>query len=798
MQPSTPATFLPPPFPFTSRQQNTPSHPSTLPYQVIPPLVCALGESRPLAPFLALFSTLFPTPAPPVSIPLPEADDDGLTARLRLRDSSDDDDGLSARIQSRPRKRARAFPFFRPSHPRHPPIAYGIPEDRVYEFVREAVHRRAGLRSRARHELATLLPYDLQRALFDELLAAQRKKDSQAEEQREEDGQDEKKDNIAIWSLPARMVGDMVKLFVPGKEEGSKVKDDAAVYAAMVHEIGGIEDETTGASAFAAAIAIASSASAASLEPEEVAGLKKTVAAARSIANVEDASRFVESVGVSALVMAARLLPGGERSTALTALANIAIMVPKSRVGMLKVGGVLDMLKEIVVRRGRFKVHQAVAGESALWQTEALVSGTHLLGSLALAKGRLGKEGRQMMARDIELVKGLQRLAEGLKNGEPEGAARAARRALGAMGVNRWKPRMPGQRGLRILSIDGGGTRAIMAFEALKELKRSTGCEIHELFDIIGGTSTGAIVAASIGIVHKTVEEVELLYRDMIGKIFARHPVNGPKMLLTRAYYDTRVLETTLQQECGKGVFIDSLAEENMNRVFVVSSIMSRNPKELHVFRNYTYPLGHESRYDGTAEAQLWEGLRASSAAPTFFTEIRVNGELHADGAIVANNPTAVALHETKCMYPGVPIELLVSLGNGVSPAAAESGEEDIEEKNMNMGWGDVVGSIVASATSTEVVHHAMQDLFPKDKYFRFNPVTDSTQIDETDADTLASFVREAQDYIRANREDFDLVARILRPKTPRSMWRRFRDALSKEMQELKKSAWDDDLYLPN
>lgn len=312
---------------------------------------------------------------------------------------------------------------------------------------------------------------------------------------------------------------------------------------------------------------------------------------------------------------------------------------------------------------------------------------------------------------------------------------------------------------------------------------------------MIGGTSTGAIVAASIGLAHKTVEEVELLYRDMIGKIFARHPVNGPKMLLTRAYYDTNVLEATLQRECGRGVFVDSLAEENMNRVFVVSSVMSRDPKELFVFRNYTYPLGHESRYDGTAEAQMWEALRASSAAPTFFSEIRINGELHADGAIVANNPTAVALHETKSMFPGVPIELLVSLGNGLSPAHEQTGAD--EEGKKNMGWGDVVGSIVASATSTETVHHAVQDLFPKDKYFRFNPTTDSTQIDETAPETLAMFVKEAHAYIEENRDEFDKVARILRPKTPQSLLRRFRDALRKEMQELESSTWHDDLYLP-
>lgn len=311
----------------------------------------------------------------------------------------------------------------------------------------------------------------------------------------------------------------------------------------------------------------------------------------------------------------------------------------------------------------------------------------------------------------------------------------------------------------------------------LKQLKKMTGCEIHELFDVICGTSTGAIVAASIGLGHKSVEEVELLYRDMIGKVFARHPVNGPKMLLTRAYYDTKVLETTLKRECGHGVFIDSLADENMNKVFVVSSVMSRDPKELFLFRNYTYPLGHESRYDGTAEAQLWEALRASSAAPTFFTEIRVNGELHADGAIVANNPTAVAVHESKCMYPGVPIELLLSLGNGMYQRDSLAPAEEVDAKK-NMGWGDVFGSIVASATSTETVHNALQDLMSDDIYFRFNPKTVSMQIDETSAEALSMFVREAQEFIEANITMFERVARMLRPNRNLGLWGRFLEVL--------------------
>eukprot|EP00178_Gracilaria_changii_P018736 TRINITY_DN5387_c0_g1_i1.p1 TRINITY_DN5387_c0_g1~~TRINITY_DN5387_c0_g1_i1.p1 ORF type:complete len:798 (+),score=107.91 TRINITY_DN5387_c0_g1_i1:3283-5676(+) len=786
--------FLPPPPLKSTRHARKKSYKTFISKTIVNPQ--CVSHPKPQNPLRTLISILNPFKA--TQDVSPSEDSDGLHARLRARD---EDDGVKARLAARrervtapalPAQKRRRSETKISNKPAPRARTYGIPEGRLYEFVCEAIRRREEV---GNGDIVALLPYDLQRKVFDEIISSRLTKvEAHERNEIEDEGEAEGGWVSAVWGFAGYAVR-LVTFRDLWKEKGANEDSVSAVaYAAAVERDSRMAIDadvgTSAASAYAAAAALATSALASSPSRAELAGLKAAVAAARAINNENEANVFLDTIGVRPLVAAASVLSGSEKATALTALANLAIIVPKSRTAMLNAGeNIVRMLSDVVHQSGRFGA-QAVGG---MWHTEAVVSGTHLLGSLALARNA-GQEARKLMACDKELIRGLTRLAGGLKNGEPEGAARAARRALGAIGVNNWKPRMPGQRGLRILCIDGGGTRAIMAFETLKQLKRITGCEIHEMFDIIGGTSTGAIVAASIGIVHKTVEEVEVLYRDMIGKIFAKHPVNGPKMLLTRAYYDTSVLESTLKQECGKGIFIDSLAEENMNRVFVVSSVMSRNPKELHIFRNYTYPIGHESRYDGTTEAQLWEGLRASSAAPTFFSEIRVNGELHADGAIVANNPTAVALHETKCMYPGVPIELVVSLGNGLSPAAVQ---EENEDGKKNVGWGDVVGSIVASATATEVVHHAMQDLFPEDKYFRFNPTTENTQIDETHPETLATFVKEAHEYIASNREDFERVARILRPKTPRSLWRRFRDALSKELQELQ-SGSDDDLYLPN
>jgi calcium-independent phospholipase A2-gamma len=43
------------------------------------------------------------------------------------------------------------------------------------------------------------------------------------------------------------------------------------------------------------------------------------------------------------------------------------------------------------------------------------------------------------------------------------------------------------------------------------------------------------------------------------------------------------------------------------------------------------------------------------------------DGMVHSDGALMANNPAAVAIHEAKILYPDVPVEVVVSIGTGES-----------------------------------------------------------------------------------------------------------------------------------
>ena len=78
------------------------------------------------------------------------------------------------------------------------------------------------------------------------------------------------------------------------------------------------------------------------------------------------------------------------------------------------------------------------------------------------------------------------------------------------------------------------------------------------------------------------------------------------------------------------------------------------------------YRLNHSHRIcTGSFRVLQRAALRATTAAPTFFKPVLMSGELYCDGGIVASNPTAVAVHEARTLFPDIPIEMVVSCGTG-------------------------------------------------------------------------------------------------------------------------------------
>ncbi|CAG9764915.1 unnamed protein product [Ceutorhynchus assimilis] len=316
-------------------------------------------------------------------------------------------------------------------------------------------------------------------------------------------------------------------------------------------------------------------------------------------------------------------------------------------------------------------------------------------------------------------------------------------------------------KGIRILSIDGGGTRGILVIEMLRKLEELSGKPVYEMFDLICGVSTGAIIGSLIALKQHTLDEALDVYKTISSQIFTQSALKGTSSLVwSHSYYDTELWETLLKNQWDK-----TLIETNRNlkcpKYCAVSALVNHSRISAYLFRNYSLPCRVQSQYLGGYDHQVWEAVRASSAAPTYFEEFKIKNMIHQDGGILVNNPTAVAIHEAKLLWPRTPIQCVISFGTGRTvPNPIETTEPT---QNNNTSWKHKFLAILDSATDTEGVHTMLSDLLPEGSYFRFNPyLTEMVSMSEINPIKFAQLERDAIMYLRRNEDKFQHAAKKL------------------------------------
>lgn len=313
-------------------------------------------------------------------------------------------------------------------------------------------------------------------------------------------------------------------------------------------------------------------------------------------------------------------------------------------------------------------------------------------------------------------------------------------------------------RGIRILTIDGGGTRGLVALQTLRKLVELTQKPVHQLFDYICGVSTGAILAFMLGLFHMPLDECEELYRKLGTDVFSQNVIVGTvKMSWSHAFYDSQTWENILKDRMGSSLMIETARNPTCPKVAAVSTIVNRGitPKAF-VFRNYGHFPGVNSHYLGGCQYKMWQAIRASSAAPGYFAEYALGNDLHQDGGLLLNNPSALAMHECKCLWPDVPLECIVSLGTGRY-------ESDVKNTMTYTSLKTKLSNVINSATDTEEVHIMLDGLLPPDTYFRFNPVMcENIPLDESRNEKLDQLQLEGLKYIERNEEKMKKLAKIL------------------------------------
>lgn len=210
----------------------------------------------------------------------------------------------------------------------------------------------------------------------------------------------------------------------------------------------------------------------------------------------------------------------------------------------------------------------------------------------------------------------------------------------------------------RILALDGGGVKGVLTLGMLKVLEEELRRRAHgdaafrlsDYYDLIGGTSTGAIIATALAL-GLSIDEIIALYMRLGPEVFGRNSGDGvflqskfESKKLRRALHSVLSTKTLGSQDIKTGLAIHA------KRIDTGSAWVVTN-----------HPLG--MFYDPPADSGTFPNKRyrltdlvlASAAAPTFFDEIVIDIEFDdkrrpiqkgyfVDGAVSANNNPSLSL----------------------------------------------------------------------------------------------------------------------------------------------------------
>ena len=242
-------------------------------------------------------------------------------------------------------------------------------------------------------------------------------------------------------------------------------------------------------------------------------------------------------------------------------------------------------------------------------------------------------------------------------------------------------------RRFRILALDGGGLRGAFTAAVLTKwaemLGPDGGHNLIKHFDLVAGTSTGAILAIGLGMGLKPMEILDF-YRLEGPAIF---PPGGSVRHWLKSKHDAKTLRETLTKILGSRV----LSKDSCCRLVIPTVRAKHGVAEAIV-------TAHGPDRMGFADYLAVDAALASSAAPTYFDEAVVHAAVseqsYLDGGIWANNPVLPAIAEAVA-YLQVPLERIDVLSVGTLES-----ESDFSKVlgGGKVGWAAEVSNLFFAA----------------------------------------------------------------------------------------------------
>jgi predicted acylesterase/phospholipase RssA len=216
----------------------------------------------------------------------------------------------------------------------------------------------------------------------------------------------------------------------------------------------------------------------------------------------------------------------------------------------------------------------------------------------------------------------------------------------------------PNPKPLRVLSLDGGGAKGFYTLGVLKEIEAMIGCPLWQKFDLVYGTSTGAIIAALVCLGHP-VDDMLALYRKHVVRVM-------------RSWLPSK--KTAALEALSAEVFENKDFSAFKTDIGIVCTDWdSDRPKIFKTNKRQAYR--QVASFVPGFGCKIGEAVHASCSAYPFFwkkTIVTPSGERYelADGGFCANNPALYAIADaTHSLGHARQDVRVVSIGVGEYPA---------------------------------------------------------------------------------------------------------------------------------
>lgn len=212
----------------------------------------------------------------------------------------------------------------------------------------------------------------------------------------------------------------------------------------------------------------------------------------------------------------------------------------------------------------------------------------------------------------------------------------------------------------QILSLSGGGYLGYYSAAVLAELEQQSGAPLARCFDLLAGTSVGGMIALCLAAEISTTT-ICSGFRAHGTTIFSARPksrgVVGAIGDFARSAFTPAGNGEALRDTAAELLGASTRLGDLVHPVMITSVDLSTGAARLFSTHNM------DDRKLSVVDIAL-----ATSAVPTYFPMVRINGGLFADGGLFANAPDLQALHEAEVTL-GIPLHEIRMLSVGTASA---------------------------------------------------------------------------------------------------------------------------------